>query len=112
MQRKIDYVTEYAQKVVNGDLLASKKNIKTCKRHLRDMQNTNFEYYFDENKANEIINFLEMLPDPKTGKPMELAGFQKFIVGSLMGWLDYNGNKRFTKAYLSMSRKNGKVLPR
>lgn len=110
MQRKIDYVTEYAQKVVNGDLLASKKNIKTCKRHLRDMQNTNFEYYFDENKANEIINFLEMLPDPKTGKPMELAGFQKFIVGSLMGWLDYNGNKRFTKAYLSMSRKNGKTL--
>ncbi|MEJ7351239.1 terminase large subunit, partial [Staphylococcus epidermidis] len=57
-----------------------------------------------------IIKFLEMLPDPKTGKQLSLGGFQKFIAGSLNGWYDRHGYKRFTKAYISMSRKNGKTL--
>ncbi|EZY70104.1 hypothetical protein, partial [Staphylococcus aureus] len=30
----IDYVTQYAKKVVSGEILASKKNIQVCKRHL------------------------------------------------------------------------------
>lgn len=51
-----------------------------------------------------------MLPDPKTGKQLSLGGFQKFIAGSLNGWYDRHGYKRFTKAYISMSRKNGKTL--
>ena len=105
-----DEVTEFARKVVRGDILASQKNIQACKRHLRDLQDKNLKYTFDVEKANEIISFLEMLPDPKSGKPMQLAGFQKFIAGSLMGWVSELGNRRFTKGYLSMSRKNGKLF--
>lgn len=105
-----DYVTEYAQKVVNGEILASNKNVKVCQRHLDDLNNKNLPYHFDVKKANHVMKFLEMLPDPKTGKKMELAGFQKFIVGSLYGWQDSEGYKRFTKAYISLSRKNGKTL--
>lgn len=105
-----DYVTEYAQKVVNGEILASKKNVKVCQRHLDDLKNENLPYKFYVEKANHVIKFLEMLPDPKTSQKMELAGFQKFIVGSLYGWQDKEGYKRFTKAYISLSRKNGKTL--
>lgn len=105
-----DFVTEYAKKVVSGKILASKKNVKACQRHLDDLNDKELPYYFDIEKANHVIRFLELLPDPKTGKQMALAGFQKFIVGSLNGWFNYNGNKRFTKAYISMSRKNGKTL--
>ena len=105
-----DYVTEYAQKVVNGEILASKKNVKVCQRHLDDLENESLPYKFYVDKANHVIKFLEMLPDPKTSKKMELAGFQKFIVGSLYGWQDSEGYKRFTKAYISLSRKNGKTL--
>ena len=105
-----DYVTEYAQKVVNGEILASNKNVKVCQRHLDDLNNKNLPYHFDVKRANHVIKFLEMLPDPKSGKKMELAGFQKFIVGSLYGWQDSEGYKRFTKAYISMSRKNGKTI--
>lgn len=105
-----DYVTEYAQKVVNGEILASNKNVKVCQRHLNDLINKSLPYSFHVDKANHVIKFLEMLPDPKTGKKMELAGFQKFIVGSLYGWQDNEGYKRFTKAYISLSRKNGKTL--
>ena len=105
-----DFVTEYAQKVVNGEILASNKNVKVCQRHLDDLNNKDLPYHFDVKKANHVMKFLEMLPDPKTGKKMELAGFQKFIVGSLYGWQDSEGYKRFTKAYISMSRKNGKTI--
>ena len=105
-----DYVTEYAQKVVNGEILASDKNVKVCQRHLDDLKNKDLPYDFYVDKANHVIKFLEMLPDPKTSKKMELAGFQKFIVGSLYGWQDSEGYKRFTKAYISLSRKNGKTL--
>ena len=41
---------------------------------------------------------------------MELKQFQCFIIGSLFGWVDDLGNRRFTKAYISMARKNGKTL--
>ena len=105
-----DYVTEYAKKVVNGKILASKKNVKVCQRHLDDLNNSALPYSFHVDKANHVIKFLEMLPDPKTSKKMDLAGFQKFIVGSLYGWQDEQGYKRFTKAYISLSRKNGKTL--
>ncbi len=107
---KNDAVTEYALKVLNGEIIASDKNFKACQRHIDDMNKTDFKYRFDVDKANDVISFLEMLPDPKSGKMLGLAEFQKFIVGSLYGWVDENGYRRFTKAYLSMSRKNGKTL--
>lgn len=110
MERQNNPVTEYASKVVNGEIIASDKNIKACQRHLDDLDNPDFKYTFDVDKANDVINFLEMLPDPKSGDMLGLAEFQKFIVGSLYGWVDENGYRRFTKAYLSMSRKNGKTL--
>lgn len=105
-----DYTTEYAKKVVSGELLTSKKNIQACERHLRDLNNKAFKYHFDVQKANKAIKFISMLPDPKTGKKMPLASFQRFIVGNLTGWEDDLGNRRFTKGYISLSRKNGKTI--
>lgn len=67
-------------------------------------------FYFDVEEANKAINFMEVLPDVSTGERLKLASFQKFIVGSLYGWKKDNGNRRFTKSYISMSRKNGKSI--
>lgn len=105
-----DHVTDYARKVCKGHIMANRKNIQACERHLRDMNRENFDYHFDIKKANKVIQFIEMLPDPKSGKLMKLASFQKFIVGSKAGWSDGLGNRRFTKSYVSMSRKNGKTI--
>lgn len=105
----IDYVTQYAKKVVSGEILASKKNIQVCKRHLSFIKNPPNGCYWDNRLANKAIEFVEMLPDPKTNEPMPLMEFQKFIVGSLYGWR--RGQYRmFTKAYISMARKQGKSL--
>ncbi|HEB2222671.1 TPA: terminase, partial [Staphylococcus aureus] len=105
----IDYVTQYAKKVVSGEILASQKNIQVCKRHLSFMENPPNGCHWDNHLSNKAIEFVEMLPDPKTNEPMPLMEFQKFIVGSLYGWR--RGQYRmFTKAYISMARKQGKSL--
>ncbi|HDB7721123.1 TPA: phage terminase family protein [Staphylococcus aureus] len=104
-----DYVTKYAKKVVSGEILASLKNIQVCKRHLSFMENPPNGCRWDNHLSNKAIKFVEMLPDPKTNQPMPLMEFQKFIVGSLYGWR--RGQYRmFTKAYISMARKQGKSL--
>lgn len=105
----IDDVTNYSRSAVRGDIQVSKLVKKQCEKHLRDIKN-NETYHWHPDKANKVIKFIEMLPDPKTGEPNELAMFQKFIVGSLYGWLDKHGNRRYQKAYISMARKNGKSI--
>lgn len=105
----IDFTTEYARKVYKGDAVASFLVKKQCERHLQDLKEIE-GYTFYPDKANKVIKFIEMLPDIKTGEPIRLAEFQKFIVGSLYGWRDDVGNKRFSKAYISMARKNGKSI--
>ncbi|WP_440868106.1 terminase large subunit domain-containing protein [Staphylococcus shinii] len=106
----IDRTTDYAKKIVSGELVASKKNIQSAERHLRDMNLKVFKYHFDVERANRVINFIELLPVPKTMQQMKLKQFQCFIIGSLFGWVDDLGNRRFTKGYISMARKNGKTL--
>lgn len=106
----IDHTTLYAKKVVSGEVLASRKNIAVAKRHLNDLKNPPADCYWDVELANKAIRFIEMLPDPKTNEPMPLMSFQKFIVGSLYGWRKKGGYRRFTKAYISMARKQGKSL--
>lgn len=105
----IDYTTDYARKVYKGDILASNLVKKQCERHLKDLKELK-GYTFDIAKANKVIKFIEMLPDIKTGEPIRLADFQKFIIGSLYGWRDELGNRRFSKAYISMARKQGKSI--
>lgn len=106
-----DWATEYAIKVVSGEILASKKNVQVAQRHLDDLkvQNT-LKYQWKPEIAAKIIKFVEMLPDPKTGQKMKYELFQKFILASLVAWQDNEGYRRFNKAYISMGRKNGKTL--
>lgn len=106
----LDYTTIYAQKVVKGEILVSKKNFKAAERHLNDLKHPPEDCYWDVEKANKAIKFIEMLPDPKTNEPMPLMLFQKFIVGSIYGWRRDGGFRRFTKGYVSMARKQGKSL--
>ena len=105
-----DRTTDYARKVVRGEILASRKNILSCERHLRDMNLKVLNYHFDVEKANRVLSFIELLPVPKTMENMDLKQFQCYIIGSLFGWVDSLGNRRFTEAYISMARKNCKTL--
>ncbi len=63
-----DVAYQYASRVVSGEIIASKKVIKACKRHLRDlkrMDDEDFPYIYLPDKAKNPIDFIEMLPDVK-----------------------------------------------
>ncbi|HEM3192940.1 TPA: terminase large subunit [Streptococcus suis] len=110
-----DVAFYYAKDIVDGKLIAGKKVIKACLRHLNDLKkisDPNFQFSYFPEKAQNTIDFLEMLPDVKTGKTYPLARFQKFIISSLYGWRKKTDNsiRRFRKAMVSVARKNGKTI--
>ncbi|WP_353990030.1 terminase TerL endonuclease subunit [Pediococcus argentinicus] len=107
-----DAVTKYCKDVVAGNVMAGKKLIQACQRHLDDLQKQNtksFPFYYDVEQANKAITLIEMLPKTD-GTILKMLPFQKFIVGSLYGWREQGtGYRRFRQAYISMARKNGKT---
>lgn len=103
---------EYTQRILENRLLACEAVIAAVKRDDEDRKRTDWQWTFDKELANKAIAFMELLPDPKTKKPQKLSGYQKFIIGSIYGWIDKNNKtkRRFTNALISMARKNGKSL--
>ncbi|PQF34356.1 terminase large subunit [Enterococcus faecium] len=110
----IDHVQKYIDEVENGNILVCEKIQMAIDRHKKDIERSkrdDFPYYYEPKYTQNIVKFISMLPDPKSGKPNKLALFQKFILGMLWGWRRKKENtKRFRKAYLSLARKQGKSL--
>ncbi|CVH53496.1 prophage Lp3 protein 152C terminase large subunit [Enterococcus faecium] len=81
-------MNDYIEKVLSGKLIAPKKIIQACERHISDLERSksdSFPYVFDEEQATKAIKFIELLPSTD-GKAIKMLGFQKFILGSLYGW--------------------------
>lgn len=111
-----DRVTEYANKVVSGKVVAGELHILACKRHLDDLKrqkSDDFPYYYDPNKALEIIEYAETLTiaEGDAPKPVKLLDSQAFDLGCTFGWFKVSNNKRrFRRRYKSMARQNGKTF--
>ena len=110
-----DVAFYYTKDVVDGKRRAGKKVVKSCLRHLDDLKKINlapYIYTYIPDKASNAIEFIELLPDVKTGKPYPLADFQKFNIGSIYGWRKKSDEtiRRFKKALISVARKNGKTI--
>lgn len=111
-----DRVTEYANKVVSGKVVAGELHILACKRHLDDLKrqkSDDFPYYYDPNKALEIIEYAETLTiaEGDAPKPVKLLNSQAFDLGCTFGWFKVSNNKRrFRRRYKSMARQNGKTF--
>ena len=69
-------------------------------------------YYFDENKGNEVIEFIELFCKHSkgrwAGKPFKLELFQKAKFQLAFGWMDKNGHRRFREVVDLRGRKCGK----
>lgn len=112
---KVDRVTEYARRVVNGEVIAGELHILACKRHIKDLKRQNtqgFPYYWDVEASQRIIGFAETLTiaEGEAPKQVELHDHQAFDIGSLMGWKNKDDYRRFRRSYLSMARQNGKTF--
>lgn len=111
-----DRVTEYASKVVSGKVVAGELHILACKRHLDDLKRQRteaFPYYYDPDKALEVIEYAETLTvaEGDTPKPVKLIDSQAFDLGCTFGWFKVSNNKRrFRRRYKCMARQNGKTF--
>lgn len=107
-----DPMPNFVDRVMNGQLIVSEAVEQAVRRHVEDMKRTDWQWTFDPELAGKAVSFMEKLPEPKTRKSQPLAPFQKFIIGSIYGWVDKDDYtiRRFTNAFISIARKNGKSL--
>jgi phage terminase large subunit-like protein len=103
-------VTQYARRVVDGDILACNWIVLACERHLNDLERE--DICFDEDAADHALSFIQSFRHYKgelAGERLHLEPWQVFAVGSIFGWMRVeSGLRRFSHAYIAVPRKNGK----
>lgn len=116
----IDPCTDYAQKVVGGEIVAGPYVRAACKRHLDDLENGHKRglSWHPEEVERVIGYFREVLTveiereeDGETiseAVPFDPHPSQCFILGSLFGWRNSKGHRRFRRAYIEIGKGNGK----
>lgn len=111
-----DIVTDYAEKVVKGDVLCGELHKQACRRHLNDLERENtadFPYWWDKEAANRIIRFSSKLSilEGVEQKQLDLIPSQKFDIGCTFGWKKMSNDcRRFRRRYKSVGRQNGKTV--
>jgi len=116
-----DAVTRYARRVIAGEVIAGPHVRAACRRHMSDLDVGQRERglvwhrdrvewvveFFQRVLTVEIEEILEGEVD-SFAVPFELHESQIFIVGSLFGWTNSLGLRRFRRAYVEEGKGNGK----
>lgn len=107
---------EYINKVINKELPVCQAAFLAVKRHLDDIEkskNNDYPFYFDEDEAKRPITFIQSLVHTKgewANHNIILESWEQFIIASIFGWRrKENKLRRYKKAYVQVSRKNGKT---
>ncbi len=117
----LDQVTAYASAVLAGEIVAGPWVRAACKRHLNDLEHGQQRgLRFDVVASERAIRFfrtvlsVEVEDKDEFGEistfsvPFALQGWQAFIVGSLFGWKNALGFRRFRRSYTEIGKGNGK----
>ena len=102
--------TIYAEKVINGEIIACEYVKLACLRYLNLLKRE--DVYFKPEKADKVINFISKLKHftgKHNGKPFILQEWQKFIIYSIYGFYKEDGTRLTRNAYIEVARKNGKT---
>ncbi|MEO0343026.1 MAG: terminase TerL endonuclease subunit [Pseudomonadota bacterium] len=107
-----DPTTEYAKRVVKGDIVAGVFVRASCQRHLDDLRRKD-GVVWDLAAANDAINFFPAMftvtAGAKVGEPFVLLDWMVFVVGSLFGWRRKDDRtRRFRKAWIEIGKGQAK----
>lgn len=105
--------TQYAIDVCEGRIIAGPIVRDACRRHLDDLQQGHERgLTFSEERADHALGFfpriLRLNGGEFEGKPFTLEPAQQFIVGSIFGWINEDGTRRFRFCYIEQGKGNGK----
>lgn len=108
-----DPVTTYARKVISGKIIAGPPVRAACERHMEDLKEAPSRgFFFEPENVDRIVGFyrdvLRLNGGEYEGKPYQLLDWQIFVVGSLFGWVDAAGMRRFRIAYIETAKGSGK----
>jgi len=110
-----EWLIDYSNDVLNGEIIANQKHKWACKRFLKDIKREGtkrFPYIFDEEKAMKFINWMALFKHTKgklQGQNIQPHEIQIFIFSNIYGWIHKDtGLRRFKKAYWQVGRKNSK----
>ena len=112
MTRHYNYIQQYWKKIEAGNVEVSEKVYKTMAELIALQQGKNKKYHFDPILANRPITFIEKFCRQSKGKharqPIKLELFEKAIIQAIYGFVDKNGNRKYTEVFIDIGRKNGK----
>lgn len=113
MGARPDPVTDYARNVLAGKIVAGRLVSRACERHLWDLDHRHETgLIWDLDAVDHILGFFALLhydDGPKAGEPFALEPFQHFMLGSIFGWKNADGSRRFRTVYCEIGKGNGKT---
>ena len=108
---------QYANNVVNGNIIANKYIKILCRRFLDDLKaqdKKDFPYFFDEKTMDVIavvIKEMRHVKGDKAGEPIVLEPWQEFILSNLYCWKRKTDKKRrYQFLFLFTGKGNGKTI--
>lgn len=108
----LEELEKYSNDCVNNKIVSCQKHKWACERFLKDINKTDWEYVWNEEKAQKIVHWFTYLRHSKgvlAGQPINLTVWQKFILCQIYGWENKEGIRRFKKAFTEVARKNAKT---
>ncbi|MBL3580738.1 terminase large subunit domain-containing protein, partial [Rhodovulum visakhapatnamense] len=106
-------VSRYALDVIEGREVAGALVRLACERHLMDLETgADRGLWFDCKAASRVLNFARLIQHttgPAAGRPLDLTPWQVFRHGSVFGWKQDDGLRRFRTTYHQVAKKNGKT---
>lgn len=107
-----DPATLYAERVLNGGIIAGRLVRYACQRHIDDLSNGHkrgLSWHPEVARYHtDFFRFLRHSKGEYAGQSVKLEPWQCFRVGSVFGWLRKDGSRRFRVAWNEVARKNGK----
>ena len=106
-----NYLKEYGEAVLNGEIVACEKIKRQYEKLLHDMEIPK-QWHFDVKAGSKPIEFIESFckqSQGKIGSKLELQLFQKAMLQAAFGFLDDNDLRRYQEIFDLMGRKNGKT---
>ena len=109
----MNYIKEYINKINSGEFIVGQKVKKIYERLLSEINDDSLLFYFDEEKGERPIEFIETFckqSEGEIGKPIKLELFQKAYIQALFGFVYRDtGFRRFNETMFLVGRKNGKT---
>jgi len=107
-----NYILAYYQQIKDGSVVVGKYIEQIYSFLVKGLERK--EFYFDQKKATNCIEWIEKHCRHTEGKlatlPFVLELWQKALLSAIFGIVDDKGNRQFREVFLVEGRKNGKSL--